>query len=49
MADNDDWPDMGKELREVLANGLDVGGTIDEDRGAHSRRVGIAGDRHRSL
>lgn len=30
MADDDDWPDIGKELREVLANGLDVGGTIDE-------------------
>jgi hypothetical protein len=30
MAGDDDWPDMGKELRRVLADGLDVGGTIDE-------------------
>ena len=30
MADDEEWPDMGKELRRVLADGLDVGGTIDE-------------------
>lgn len=30
MADVDDWPDLGKELRRALADGLDVGGTIDE-------------------
>jgi hypothetical protein len=24
------WPDIAKELRRVLADGLDVGGTIDE-------------------
>lgn len=30
MTGGDDWPDMGRELRRVLADGLDVGGTIDE-------------------
>ncbi len=30
MAGDDDWLDIGKELRRVLADGLDVGGTIDE-------------------
>lgn len=30
MAGDDDWPDIGRELRRVLADGLDVGGTIDE-------------------
>lgn len=30
MASDDDWPDLGAELRRVLADGLDVSGTIDE-------------------
>ena len=30
MTGDDSWPDLGKELRRALADGLDVGGTIDE-------------------
>jgi hypothetical protein len=30
MASGDEWPDMAAELRRVLADGLDVSGTIDE-------------------
>ena len=30
MARDDEWPGISKELRRVLADGLDVGGTIDE-------------------
>lgn len=30
MAVNEEWPNIGKEIRRVLADGLDVGGTIDE-------------------
>ena len=30
MATADEWPNMAAELRRVLADGLDVNGTIDE-------------------
>ena len=30
MTEQTGWPDIAKELRRVLADGLDVGGTIDE-------------------
>ena len=39
VAGDDSWPDIGKELRRALADGLDVGGTIDETDELIARRT----------